>query len=76
MGTFMKIFARVYPCGWCAQDFSGWMERDENKVERYLGGRREFGDWLCRAHNDVNTKLGKGEFDCRKWMERWGGKEE
>jgi FAD-linked sulfhydryl oxidase len=52
------------------------MERDENKVERYLGGRRQFGDWMCRAHNDVNKKLGKGEFDCRKWMERWGGNEE
>ncbi|TGZ84795.1 hypothetical protein EX30DRAFT_313562 [Ascodesmis nigricans] len=71
MGTFMRIFARVYPCWYCAKDFQGWMDRDENKLERYLGGRREFGDWMCRAHNEVNKKLGKDEFDCSKWEERW-----
>lgn len=36
-----------------------------------LGGRDEFGDWMCRAHNAVNRKLGKKEFDCRFWEERW-----
>jgi mitochondrial FAD-linked sulfhydryl oxidase len=30
-----------------------------------------FGDWACRAHNAVNVKLGKGEFDCKLWKERW-----
>lgn len=36
-----------------------------------LGGRKEFGWWMCEAHNEVNRKLGKPEFDCRFWEERW-----
>ncbi|KAI5804423.1 augmenter of liver regeneration [Geopyxis carbonaria] len=76
MRGFMGTFARVYPCGWCAADFREWMARDENRVEKHLAGRREFGNWMCRAHNDVNEKLGKKQFDCLRWMERWGGGEE
>lgn len=34
-------------------------------------GRKEFGLWMCNAHNEVNRKLGKQEFDCSKWEERW-----
>jgi len=29
---------------------------------------------MCEAHNEVNRKLGKGEFDCGRWEERWGEK--
>ena len=29
------------------------------------------GRWMCEAHNEVNRKLGKGEFDCSRWEERW-----
>ena len=36
-----------------------------------LSGRSEFGNWMCEAHNVVNKKLGKKEFDCSKWEERW-----
>lgn len=36
-----------------------------------VNSRDEFSQWLCRAHNDVNRKLGKPEFDCSKWDERW-----
>ena len=37
----------------------------------WLGSRKMFGLWMCRAHNEVNVKLGKKEFDCRRVEERW-----
>lgn len=37
----------------------------------WLDSRDRFGLWMCLAHNAVNLKLGKAEFDCRKWEERW-----
>lgn len=40
--------------------------------EPRLESRDEFGRWMCRAHNEVNRKLGKEEFDCFRWEERWG----
>ncbi|ROT42711.1 augmenter of liver regeneration [Sodiomyces alkalinus F11] len=64
---FMATFSRLYPCWVCAEDFQDYMKKDKLKVE----GRKEFGNWLCEAHNEVNRKLGKKEFDCSKWEERW-----
>src|SRR5262249_37903839 len=69
--SFVTVFSRVYPCWHCAGDFQRWMARPENRIQKHLAGRREFGDWMCRAHNDVNRKLGKPEFDCRLWEKRW-----
>ena len=43
------------------------MERSKIRTQ----SREEFGRWMCEAHNDVNRKLGKQEFDCSKWEERW-----
>lgn len=43
----------------------------ESKNQPRLEGRDEFGNWMCEAHNAVNRKLGKKEFDCAKWEERW-----
>ncbi|KAG0638446.1 ERV/ALR sulfhydryl oxidase domain-containing protein [Tuber brumale] len=76
MKTFMNIFSRVYPCWVCAEDFQRWIERPQNKLvpgreEGHLGGRASFEQWMCGAHNEVNRKLGKGEFDCRRYEERW-----
>lgn len=49
---------------------------NEPRVE----GREGLGRWMCEAHNAVNRKLGKREFDCSGWEERWrtgcGGGEE
>lgn len=64
---FVGLFSRLYPCWVCADDFQAYMTRRAPPV----AGRREFGDWLCAAHNDVNRRLGKPEFDCAKWEERW-----
>ncbi|KAM3519151.1 hypothetical protein MY4038_009866 [Beauveria bassiana] len=64
---FMDLFAKLYPCWVCADDFQSYIARRVPKV----ASRDEFGQWLCGAHNDVNRKLGKKEFDCSKWLERW-----
>ncbi|KAF6801230.1 Mitochondrial FAD-linked sulfhydryl oxidase ERV1 [Colletotrichum musicola] len=64
---FMRLFSKLYPCWVCAEDFQSYMEREQIRVE----GRNDFGNWLCKAHNEVNRKLGKEEFDCSKWEERW-----
>lgn len=65
---FMHLFSRLYPCWVCADDFKTWM-KDGN--EPRVSNRRDFGQWLCEAHNAVNVKLGKKSFDCNTWEERW-----
>ncbi|KAF3931848.1 hypothetical protein ABW19_dt0204350 [Dactylella cylindrospora] len=69
MKTFLSILSRVYPCWVCAEDFSAWMSKREN--EPALNNQEDFGRWMCKAHNAVNKKLGKPEFDCNFWKERW-----
>ncbi|KAL6813949.1 Sulfhydryl oxidase [Trichoderma simmonsii] len=64
---FVGLFSKLYPCWVCAEDFQGYLARQKPQVN----SRDEFSQWLCRAHNDVNKKLGKPEFDCSKWDERW-----
>ncbi|CCC09459.1 hypothetical protein SMACR_03489 [Sordaria macrospora] len=64
---FMGLFAKLYPCWVCAEDFQQYIKKEEPKT----GSRGEFGNWLCEAHNEVNRKLGKPTFDCSKWQERW-----
>jgi FAD-linked sulfhydryl oxidase len=63
----MGLFSKLYPCWVCAEDFQEYMEKNRIRTE----SREEFGRWMCEAHNDVNRKLGKKEFDCGKWEERW-----
>ncbi|KID78451.1 FAD-linked sulfhydryl oxidase ALR [Metarhizium brunneum] len=65
--SFVKLFSKLYPCWVCAEDFRTYIGREVPKVE----SRDNFGKWLCGAHNDVNRKLGKPEFDCSRWQERW-----
>lgn len=67
MKGFLSLFSKLYPCWICADDFRNWM----NEHKPRLTGRSEFGNWMCEAHNEVNKKLGKKEFDCSKWEERW-----
>lgn len=67
--AFVQTFSQLYPCGYCAEDFRGWLKEPGNEVRPE--GQDAFGDWACRAHNAVNAKLGKKEFDCALWKERW-----
>lgn len=61
MSSFMDTLGRFYPCWHCADDFRAWMAKG-NKPRTQT--RRDFEEWMCRAHNEVNKKLGKVEFDC------------
>jgi mitochondrial FAD-linked sulfhydryl oxidase len=67
--AFISTFSQLYPCGYCAEDFRAWLKEPGNEVQTQ--SQDAFGDWACRAHNAVNVKLGKEEFDCKLWKERW-----
>ncbi|CDR37861.1 CYFA0S01e18448g1_1 [Cyberlindnera fabianii] len=67
MSTFIGLFAKLYPCWFCAEDFQKHIETSKPKVQT----QEEFGKWLCDAHNEVNVKLGKEKFDCNLWKQRW-----
>lgn len=69
MRQFLQLFSSLYPCWHCAQDFRDWQRQPGHAAA--LDGREPFGRWMCEAHNDVNRKLGKKEFDCTLWKERW-----
>ncbi|KAI9801048.1 MAG: hypothetical protein M1826_005200 [Phylliscum demangeonii] len=69
MRAFLGLFARLYPCWTCAADFQAWMATEGRQPR--VGGRAEFGRWMCEAHNEVNGKLGKPAFDCDMWERRW-----
>lgn len=69
MRSFLGLFGKYYPCWVCADDFRAWMKSSGN--EPRVSSREEFGRWMCEAHNAVNVKLGKREFDCGRWEERW-----
>jgi FAD-linked sulfhydryl oxidase len=71
MGSFLGLFSRLYPCWVCAEDFRNWMSEPSGRNAPRLSSRAEFGHWMCQAHNEVNRKLGKKEFDCNFWEERW-----
>ncbi|ODQ82749.1 hypothetical protein BABINDRAFT_169934 [Babjeviella inositovora NRRL Y-12698] len=65
--TFVSIFSRIYPCWFCADDFQAYIKKNEVQVK----SQEAFGKWMCEAHNEVNRKLGKKEFDCNLWQQRW-----
>lgn len=69
MRQFLGLFGKLYPCWVCAEDFQDWMSKKGN--EPRVESRDRLGEWMCEAHNEVNRKLGKQEFDCGKWEERW-----
>lgn len=64
---FLKLFGNFYPCWYCGEDFQRYIDKNEPKVE----SQDTFGTWLCEAHNDVNKKLRKPQFDCNLWKQRW-----
>ncbi|BDD62427.1 hypothetical protein MPDQ_007975 [Monascus purpureus] len=71
MRSFLTLFSRLYPCWVCADDFRIWMNEPSGQNQPRLSSRQDFGTWMCEAHNAVNRKLGKKEFDCKFWEERW-----
>lgn len=64
---FISSFSNLFPCNYCAQDFRNYIKENPVRTET----RKDFCMWTCEAHNDVNVKLGKPEFDCNDFDKRW-----
>ena len=58
----------LYPCRHCADELSKEMQK---VGPADVSGRSALSNWLCVIHNEVNTRLGKKEFDCGKVLQRW-----
>lgn len=60
LDTFIRLFGRLYPCGDCARHFRGLLA----EFPPQTSSRNAAAGWLCFAHNKVNERLEKPEFDC------------
>jgi len=67
MLQLLHALPTLYPCGHCADDLGERLRRRPPDVR----SRTALGAWLCATHNEVNTLLGKPEFDCARVDERW-----
>jgi FAD-linked sulfhydryl oxidase len=67
MRDFMLLMASTYPCGYCSDTTVQAMRQNPPRVE----GQESLSRWLCEVHNEVNERLGKARFDCRRVNERW-----
>ncbi|KAI9328839.1 ERV/ALR sulfhydryl oxidase domain-containing protein [Obelidium mucronatum] len=65
--TFMTSFAKLYPCSYCANH----LQQELKKTPPKVSSSKEFSQWMCEVHNEVNERLGKPQFDCSKVSERW-----
>ncbi|KAL3990335.1 Erv1 / Alr family protein [Acanthocheilonema viteae] len=65
--TLMDLLGKIYPCSHCAEDLRQDLAKHPPDVE----DREKFSVWMCGLHNRVNKKLGKPEYDCTQWKERW-----
>uniref|UniRef100_A0A183VGY5 Sulfhydryl oxidase n=1 Tax=Toxocara canis TaxID=6265 RepID=A0A183VGY5_TOXCA len=65
--TMMKLLGKLYPCAPCAEGLRRDLASHPPRVEN----RDAFSVWMCELHNRVSKKLGKKEFDCSLWKERW-----
>ncbi|KAJ8126309.1 hypothetical protein O1611_g7329 [Lasiodiplodia mahajangana] len=60
--TYIKLFARLYPCGDCASHFQKLLKQFPPQI----GSRNSAAGWACHVHNQVNKRLEKPMFDCNK----------
>lgn len=64
---FIDLLTKLFPCEECRGHFKELVSKFPPRVS----SREEFGRWACEAHNIVNRRLGKKEFDCKRLEERW-----
>ena len=67
MRDFMLLYMRQYPCLYCRDRTMEEVDRNAPRV----GNRQQLSEWVCELHNEVNERLGKPAFDCRRVDERW-----
>ncbi|KAJ6120453.1 hypothetical protein N7523_004733 [Penicillium sp. IBT 18751x] len=58
--SYIHLFARLYPCGECAEHF----QQHLSKYPPQVSSRNAAAGWACFIHNEVNAMLDKPEFDC------------
>ena len=58
--SYLYLFARLYPCGECAEHFQQILK----KYPPQTGSRSSAAAWACFVHNVVNESKGKPVFDC------------
>lgn len=71
---FVNALSHMYPCKQCAYALREEMKDSKNGVGPVnVDSRTSFSKWMCRAHNSVNTQLGKPIFSCdiKVLDERW-----
>lgn len=64
---FIDLLTKLFPCEDCRGHFKKLVDGFPPKVS----SREDFAAWACQAHNIVNRRLGKREFDCGRLDERW-----
>ena len=60
---------KLYPCEICREHF-------KNMIEKYPikhANRNDLVYYFCMLHNEVNERLNKPYFDCKKAFDFWGG---
>lgn len=67
MSSFLANFASFYPCPPCAEHLQQHIERHPPPTH----SRTALSLFLCQYHNSVNHRLGKKQFDCDRYDERW-----
>lgn len=67
MAQFMRTFAEFYPCEYCAAHLQERLKSHPPVTT----SRVEFSLWMCETHNEVNSRLGKPQFDCDTCDIRW-----
>lgn len=60
--SYIYLFARLYPCGECAEHFQGILK----KYPPQTSTRSTAAAWACFVHNEVSISKGKTVFDCGK----------
>ncbi|MCJ1293429.1 hypothetical protein MMC34_004984 [Xylographa carneopallida] len=58
--SYIHLFARLYPCGECANHFRQILTKFPPQVK----SRSTAAAWACHVHNQVNKSLHKPLFDC------------
>ncbi|GAA5895869.1 flavin-linked sulfhydryl oxidase [Sporobolomyces salmoneus] len=69
MLSLLRSLPTLYPCGDCAGHLGEYMK--VNPPEQAVKTRLGVEEWMCKAHNEVNERLGKDKFECMNVGERW-----
>ena len=58
--SYIYLFARLYPCGECAEHF----QKIIKKYPPQTSSRSTAAAWACHVHNEINKSKAKPLFDC------------